>query len=179
MWEEEWPDPARTVGGGSYRRQYARGLWDGWATPTSGVLRLRVKVGSYIVVKKKTTEKVMATGRAHVLSGHDEVGCTDIPTEVGGVAKGTAASAAGESDFVGAFSREDLSSTDSRQELIFPANGRKKLQDKDSEHQPGSDVDGEDLAAQVLETEAATPSKNKTQKVYFTSENVTANHVSK
>ena len=100
---------------------------------------LRVKVGSYIdevhtvqfrvlhVVKKMTTEKVMATGRAHVLSGRYEVGGMDIPTELGGVAKGMVASAAGESDFVGAFSREDLSSLDSRQQLILPANARKKL----------------------------------------------------
>ena len=38
---------------------------------------------------------------------------------------------------------------------------------------------GTDLAAQELEAEAATPSKKKMQKLYFNSENVTANHVSK
>ena len=129
------------------RRQYARALWDGWATPTSCVRRcedgpqhaplmLLVKVGSYINgvhtaqlrkgfsmwsgVKKKTTEKVMVTGRAHVLSGHDEVGGMDIPTELGGVEKVMVAA-----------SKEDSSSIDLRQQLILPATAREKLQDKD------------------------------------------------
>ena len=87
--------------GGSYRRQYAGALWDGWATPTSGALwcedghqhaplMLLVKVGSNVdevhtvqfgrgshVVKKKATEKEIATRRAYVLPGHDEVGGMD------------------------------------------------------------------------------------------------------
>ena len=82
LWEEEWHDFARTVGGGSYRRQYARALWDGWATPTSGVLWCENapgwlphrrgahgagQEGVLHVVKKKTTEKDIAEGHAHVL----------------------------------------------------------------------------------------------------------------
>ena len=43
-----------------------------------------------------------------------------------------------------------MQSIDLRQQLIFPANEWKKLQDKDPEKQPGSDVDGEDLAVQEL-----------------------------
>ena len=57
MWEEGWLDFAHCVGG-SYSRQDAKGMWDEWATPTSGVLRcedgpkhallmLRVKVVTY------------------------------------------------------------------------------------------------------------------------------------
>ena len=72
-------------------------------------------------------------------------------TELGGVEKVMVASAAGESDFVGAFSKEDLSSIDLRQQLILPATAREKLQDKDPEHQPGSDVEGADLAAQEMD----------------------------
>ena len=93
----------------------------------------------------------------HVLSGHDGAGGMDIPTELGGMAKGVMASAAGESDFVGAFSKEGLLSIDLRQQLILPTDERKKLQEKDPEKHPGSDVDGEDLAVQELEAEAATP----------------------
>ena len=110
---------------------------------------------------KKTTEKEIAAGRAHVLSGHDEVGDMDVTTELDGIAKGMVASAAGECDFVWAFGEEGSSNIDLRQQLILPATERKKLQDKDPEKQPGSVVDGEDLAVQ----EAVTLSKKK-QKVY-------------
>ena len=68
-------------------------------------------------------------------------------------------SAAGESDFIGAFSKEDLSSIDLRQQLTSgrscrtrtPRNGMVLM------------LPVEDLAVQVLETDAATatPSKKK------------------
>ena len=100
-----------------------------------------------------------------MLSGHDEVGGMDIPTELGGVAKGTAASAAGESDFVGAFSKEVLSSIDLRQQLILTATAREKLQDKFPEHTSLVLM----LKARIWQhkrwrAEAATPSKMKVQK---------------
>ena len=54
-------------------------------------------------MKKTTIEKGFAVGRAHTLSGDDEVVGMDITTELDGIAKGMVASAAGRSDFVGAF----------------------------------------------------------------------------
>ena len=110
-------------------------------------------------MQKKTTEKDIAVGRVRVISGHDEVGGIDITTELGSIAKGMVTSA-GESDFVGAFSKEDLSSIDLRQQPTLPADEREKikLQDKDPEKQSGSDIDGEDVTVQELEAEAATPS---------------------
>ena len=99
-------------------------IWDGCLQcedgPQHAPLMLRLVVGSYIDdvhtaqlgkgfsmssgVKKKTAEK--------------EIAPRPCPTEQGGVAKGMVASAAGESDFVGAFSKEDLSSIDLKQQLI-------------------------------------------------------------
>ena len=84
-------------------------------------------------------------------------------------------SAAGESDLVGAFSKEGLSSINVRQQLIFPTDEREKfkLQDKNPKKRPGSDADGEGsgMAVQELEADAASPSKKqKKQKVYFNSE---------
>ena len=134
---------------------------------------LRVKIGSNIddvntgssgrrsPCQEKTTERNIAAGGAHVLWGHDEVGGMDITTGSGGIAKGTVASSAGESDFLGTSSKEGLSSIDMRQQPILPAADRKKLQNNDPEKLPGSDVDGEDLAVQELETDAATATLSK------------------
>ena len=101
-------------------------------------MRFRKEFSKSSGVKKKTTERDVAASRAHVLSGHDEVVGMDITTELGAIAKGMVASAAGESDFVRTVSKEGLSSTDFRHQLILPATERKKFQDKDPETRPGS-----------------------------------------
>ena len=60
---------------------------------------------SYGVMKKKTTEKEKSRRLCQcALTGHEEVGGVDVTTELGGIAKGMVASAAGESDFSRGFS---------------------------------------------------------------------------
>ena len=55
MWEEEWLDFARTVGGGSHGRQDASVLWD--MLPPTPVWRGEVEVwrGSYSLPKQETS----------------------------------------------------------------------------------------------------------------------------
>ena len=94
-------------------------------------------------VKKKTTEKKdVAAGRAHVLSRHDEDGGMDVPIDLGGIAKGIVASAAGESDFVGAFSKEGVCASSQ----LTSGRGHRRRTPRSSV------VDGKGLAAQELET---------------------------
>ena len=92
----------------------------------------------------------------------DEVGGMYITTGSGGIAKGTVASSAGESDFLGTSSKEGLSSIDMRQQLILPA---AEAEEVAGQRPPRNCLvlmlTVTDLAVQELETDTATATPSK------------------
>ena len=128
-------------------------------------------------VMKKTIEKDIATGCARVLSGHDEVGGRDITMELSGTRKGVVALAAGESEFVGAFSKEGLSSIDGHRRFSQLTSGRSA---RTRARTPRNSLLLM-LTVRIWPTRRLRPRRRRRRrkKVYFNVEKITVNHVSK